>query len=85
MELSPDAGHSKYMYLGQIHTGQEAVDYYTRGVEVLLADLNKQMPVSFSALLTLSLDGEWNVNVTACHMCAARNCTMHKGVLLYNV
>uniref|UniRef100_A0A8C4ELA2 Si:dkey-12j5.1 n=1 Tax=Dicentrarchus labrax TaxID=13489 RepID=A0A8C4ELA2_DICLA len=42
VELSPDVGHSKYMYLGQIHTGQEAVDYYTRGIQALLAALDKQ-------------------------------------------
>ncbi|KAM6910042.1 uncharacterized protein FYW49_012030 [Xenentodon cancila] len=41
-ELSPDEGHSKYMYLGQIHTGQEAVNYYTRGIQVLLSTLEKQ-------------------------------------------
>lgn len=58
VELNPDAGHSKYMYLGQIHTGQEAVNYYTRGIEVLLADLNKQKPVSFRAPFALSIDGE---------------------------
>lgn len=46
MALSPDVGHSKYMYLGQIHTGQEAVDFYTRGIEVLLSALNQQMTVS---------------------------------------
>nr|XP_019948305.1 PREDICTED: probable assembly chaperone of rpl4 [Paralichthys olivaceus] len=42
VELSPDEGHSKYMYLGQIHTGQEAVDYYTKGIQVLLSALDKQ-------------------------------------------
>ncbi|KAM9310523.1 uncharacterized protein KZ484_026402 [Pholidichthys leucotaenia] len=42
VELSPEVGHSKYMYLGQIHTGQEAVDYYTRGIQVLLPALEKQ-------------------------------------------
>ncbi|XP_078109177.1 uncharacterized protein LOC144519705 isoform X1 [Sander vitreus] len=42
VELSPDVGHSKYMYLGQIHTGQEAVDYYTKGIQVLLSALDKQ-------------------------------------------
>ncbi|PWA33670.1 hypothetical protein CCH79_00007667 [Gambusia affinis] len=40
--MSPDVGHSKYMYLGQIHTGQEAVDYYTKGIQVLLSVLDKQ-------------------------------------------
>ncbi|XP_074539244.1 uncharacterized protein LOC141800540 [Halichoeres trimaculatus] len=42
VELSPDVGHSKYMYLGQIHSGQEAVDYYTRGIQVLLSAIEKQ-------------------------------------------
>ncbi|XP_023148925.1 uncharacterized protein si:dkey-12j5.1 [Amphiprion ocellaris] len=42
VELSPEDGHSKYMYLGQIHTGKEAVDYYTRGIQVLLSALEKQ-------------------------------------------
>uniref|UniRef100_G3P1V8 Si:dkey-12j5.1 n=1 Tax=Gasterosteus aculeatus aculeatus TaxID=481459 RepID=G3P1V8_GASAC len=41
MHLSPDVGHSKYMYLGQSHTGQEAVDYYTKGIQVLLSTLEK--------------------------------------------
>uniref|UniRef100_UPI0037E78378 uncharacterized protein n=1 Tax=Semicossyphus pulcher TaxID=241346 RepID=UPI0037E78378 len=42
VELSPDVGHSKYMYLGQIHSGQEAVDFYTRGIQVLQSALEKQ-------------------------------------------
>ncbi|XP_070691406.1 uncharacterized protein [Pempheris klunzingeri] len=42
VELSPDVGHSKYMYLGQIHTGQDSVDYYTKGIQVLLSALEKQ-------------------------------------------
>ncbi|XP_068616450.1 uncharacterized protein si:dkey-12j5.1 [Brachionichthys hirsutus] len=46
VELSPDEGHSKYMYLGQIHSGQEAVDYYSRGVQVLLSALDKQAQTS---------------------------------------
>lgn len=46
IELSPDVGHSKYMYMGQIHSGQEAVDYYTRGIQVLLSALEKQETVA---------------------------------------
>ncbi|XP_072316960.1 uncharacterized protein [Eucyclogobius newberryi] len=42
VELSPDAGHRKYMSLGQIHTGQEAVDFYLKGIHVLLSALEKQ-------------------------------------------
>ncbi|XP_023258916.1 probable assembly chaperone of rpl4 [Seriola lalandi dorsalis] len=49
VELSPDVGHSKYMYLGQIHAGQEAVDYYSRGIQVLLSALEKQTQTTAQA------------------------------------
>lgn len=49
VELSPDEGHSKYMYLGQIHSGQEAVDFYTRGIQVLLSALDKQAQATAQA------------------------------------
>ncbi|KAM7420701.1 hypothetical protein PAMA_015091 [Pampus argenteus] len=56
VELSPDVGHSKYMYLGQIHTGQEAVDYYTRGIQVLLSTLDKQTQMTPQAGAAAPLD-----------------------------
>lgn len=49
VELSPDEGHSKYMYLGQIHSGQEAVDFYTQGIQVLLSALDKQAQATAEA------------------------------------
>ncbi|XP_026225593.1 probable assembly chaperone of rpl4 isoform X2 [Anabas testudineus] len=49
VELSPDVGHTKYMYLGQIHTGLEAVEYYTRGVQVLLSALDKEAQTTVQA------------------------------------
>lgn len=33
--LSPDEGHTKYLYLGQMSHGQEAISYLTKGIEVL--------------------------------------------------
>lgn len=42
VELSPEEGHSKYMYLGQIHTGMEAVQYFSKGIEVMLNGIDKQ-------------------------------------------
>lgn len=42
MELSPEEGHSKYMYLGQIHTGAEAVQYFSKGIDVMLKAKDKQ-------------------------------------------
>lgn len=41
VELSPEEGHSKYMYLGQIHTGIEAVQYFSKGTEVMLNAMEK--------------------------------------------
>ncbi|XP_039535799.1 probable assembly chaperone of rpl4 [Pimephales promelas] len=41
VELSPDEGHSKYMYLGQIHAGMEAVQYFSKGTEVMLNTMDK--------------------------------------------
>ncbi|XP_016406259.1 probable assembly chaperone of rpl4 [Sinocyclocheilus rhinocerous] len=41
VELSPEEGHSKYMYLGQIHTGIEAVQYFSKGTEVMLNVMDK--------------------------------------------
>ncbi|XP_068592088.1 uncharacterized protein si:dkey-12j5.1 isoform X2 [Cebidichthys violaceus] len=49
VELNPDVGHSKYMYLGQIHTGQESVNYYTKGIEVLLSTLDRQAQTTAQA------------------------------------
>ena len=35
IELSPDSGHEKYMYMGQIHTGADAVTYFMKGIELM--------------------------------------------------
>ncbi|XP_029115817.1 probable assembly chaperone of rpl4 [Scleropages formosus] len=42
VELSPEEGHSKYMYLGQMHTGTEAIQYFSKGIEVMLHKLDEQ-------------------------------------------
>ncbi|KAM9308102.1 uncharacterized protein PAF06_012247 [Gastrophryne carolinensis] len=36
VELSPDKGHAKYMYLGQIHCKEEALQYFQKGVELMM-------------------------------------------------
>lgn len=41
VELCPEEGHSKYMYLGQIHTGIEAVQYFSKGIELMLNAMDK--------------------------------------------
>lgn len=43
VDLSPEEGHSKYMYLGQIYTGAEAVQYFSKGIEVMLKAIDKKV------------------------------------------
>ncbi|XP_053343459.1 uncharacterized protein si:dkey-12j5.1 [Clarias gariepinus] len=43
VELSREEGHSKYMYLGQIHTGAEAVQYFSKGIEIMLKVIDGQV------------------------------------------
>lgn len=41
-ELSPNEGFSKYMCLAQLSGGQEAVNYYLKGIELMLVEYEKQ-------------------------------------------
>uniref|UniRef100_A0A3B4ADA9 Uncharacterized protein n=1 Tax=Periophthalmus magnuspinnatus TaxID=409849 RepID=A0A3B4ADA9_9GOBI len=68
VELSPDVGHRKYMSLGQIHTGQEAVDFYLKGIQILLSALEKQGPLGASAFPEEDTDlpTERDVSVAYC-------------------
>ena len=35
VEQSPEVGHVKYMYLGQLSSGVEAIQYYQKGIELM--------------------------------------------------
>ncbi|XP_075443525.1 uncharacterized protein LOC142487692 isoform X2 [Ascaphus truei] len=37
VELSPGTGHAKYMYLGQIHCKDEAIQYFSKGIEIMIS------------------------------------------------
>ncbi|XP_067862840.1 uncharacterized protein si:dkey-12j5.1 isoform X2 [Heptranchias perlo] len=47
--LSPDEGYAKYMYLGQIHCGQEAVQYFNKGIELMIKNYQKQKEMATQA------------------------------------
>uniref|UniRef100_A0A8C7XJ20 Si:dkey-12j5.1 n=1 Tax=Oryzias sinensis TaxID=183150 RepID=A0A8C7XJ20_9TELE len=71
VELSPDEGHSKYMYLGQIHTGLEAIGYYTKGIQVLLSTMEKQETAQAGAAAAATVEdkelpSEKDVSVAYC-------------------
>ncbi|XP_061101193.1 uncharacterized protein si:dkey-12j5.1 isoform X3 [Conger conger] len=58
VELSPEEGHSKYMYLGQIHTGVEAVQYFSKGIEVMLNTLEERTHSAEGAAAASDHDAE---------------------------
>ncbi|XP_029308289.1 probable assembly chaperone of rpl4 isoform X2 [Cottoperca gobio] len=70
VELSPDEGHNKYMYLGQINTGQESVDFYTKGIQVLLSVLEKQAQTTAPAAAAAPPDEDTELP-TAKDVCVA--------------
>ncbi|KAK3731845.1 hypothetical protein QZH41_020211, partial [Actinostola sp. cb2023] len=40
IQLCPEKGHAKYMYLGQILQGHEAVQAFTKGIDIMTKALN---------------------------------------------
>ena len=42
MEVKPDAGHSKYMYLGQLFEGAEAIQFFQKGIELMVKEREAQ-------------------------------------------
>ncbi|KAM8966666.1 uncharacterized protein RCH25_025319 [Pelodytes ibericus] len=52
VELSPDKGHAKYMYLGQIHCKEEALQYFNKGLEVMITAYQHQPQVLGAASCT---------------------------------
>lgn len=42
MEVNPDTGHSKYMYLGQLFEGAEAIQFYQKGIELMVKEREAQ-------------------------------------------
>ncbi|EDV26673.1 uncharacterized protein TRIADDRAFT_54918 [Trichoplax adhaerens] len=41
IKLSPDTGHEKYMYLGQMCGGADAVGYFKKGIDILKVELQQ--------------------------------------------
>lgn len=42
MEVNPDTGHSKYMYLGQLFEGAEAIQFFQQGIELMVKEREAQ-------------------------------------------
>lgn len=42
MEVNPDTGHSKYMYLDQLFEGAEAIQFFQKGIELMVKEREAQ-------------------------------------------
>ncbi|KAM5157333.1 LOW QUALITY PROTEIN: uncharacterized protein ACMZJ9_008656 [Mantella aurantiaca] len=65
-ELSPDKGHAKYMCLGQIHCKEEAVQYFQKGLQIMIRTYQSQPQASGAASWQ-----EEEIEVTAMDVSAA--------------
>ncbi len=75
MSLSPDEGHTKYLYLGQMTQGQDAIGHLTKGIELMThgkgvesvggactggdEDLKEQLSNAYCALAEVYLTDNW--------------------------
>nr|XP_022313654.1 probable assembly chaperone of rpl4 [Crassostrea virginica] len=49
VEVKPDAGHSKYMYLGQLFEGAEAIQFFQKGIELMVKEREAQSAQELAA------------------------------------
>ena len=42
-ELAPDSGHLKFLYLGQLHGGAEAVGYFTTALGIMTRERDEEV------------------------------------------
>ena len=47
VEASPESGYSKYMYLGQLTEGEEAVGCFLKGIAIMERELKEMHEVCF--------------------------------------
>lgn len=49
VEVNPDTGHSKYMYLGQLFEGAEAIKCFQKGIELMVKEREAQSAQELAA------------------------------------
>lgn len=71
MEVNPDTGHSKYMYLGQLFEGAEAIQFFQKGIELMVKEREAQSAQEVYNYIILDLrrilyyvfvKHEWKIN-----------------------
>ena len=64
IEISPDKGASKYLYLGQLCNSEEAVRYILKGIDLLKgvgqgAEPGTELSAAYCSLAEIYLTDEW--------------------------
>lgn len=54
VEVCPESGFSKYMYLGQIFQGAQAVDCFQKGIELMLKEKGEKETQEVSWMLNVT-------------------------------
>jgi tetratricopeptide (TPR) repeat protein len=58
IELSPDSNASKWLYMAQLHEGEEALQLYTKALELLLRDISAAQELDAERLHDETLHAE---------------------------
>ena len=58
VEASPESGYSKYMYLGQLTEGEEAVGCFLKGIAIMERELKEMQEVCFVRMWCVCSVGE---------------------------
>ena len=56
IELSPNCGHAKYLYMGQLTSGDEAVAYISKGIAIMEAGIEGKVSEACASLDQLTLE-----------------------------
>ena len=56
IELSPNSGHAKYLYMGQLTSGEEAVGYISKGIDIMVAAVKSGVSEACALLDQVTLE-----------------------------
>ena len=61
VKLAPDTGHVKYLQLGQLTSGDEAKEYFTKGIEIMSTNgtSEEEISLAYCSLAELYLTDKW--------------------------
>ena len=57
IDLCPDKGHAKYLYLGQLSAGEEAISLLTKGIQIMSQSLDISEGVQGASVMVMEDGG----------------------------